>query len=185
MALTTKEYYVYNLIDPRNGSVFYVGKGTGNRANQHQQCVIRNREKYSRTEKEKLICEILDSGLSVKVVITDRFSNERDAIYEEELQIMHFGIDNLTNKVRKGCPSSNRDESYRAGRLYADAMCRVPDSRVRTKIGDKFGISAKTIHDDLSEILSIVRMGPFVNGISDAIERKFSGMHSLLGGNYG
>jgi hypothetical protein len=28
-------YYVYLLIDPRNDKVFYVGKGKGNRVNQH------------------------------------------------------------------------------------------------------------------------------------------------------
>lgn len=31
-------YYVYRLIDPRNGQTFYVGKGRGNRIFQHVKC---------------------------------------------------------------------------------------------------------------------------------------------------
>lgn len=29
------EYFVYALIDPRDGSIFYIGKGKGNRPKQH------------------------------------------------------------------------------------------------------------------------------------------------------
>ena len=186
MALTTKEYYVYNLIDPRNNSVFYVGKGTGNRAYQHEMAVRRNRDRYSRTEKEKLIGCIVDSGFSVGIVITNTYDNEADALYEEEMQIMSFGIENLTNQVRKGCPTkSERDDSYKAGRFYADAMCKIPDSRVRTNIGDNFGITGASIHNELDEIMPMVKMSKFVKGISDAIEKRFSGAFAPIGGFYG
>ena len=33
------KYYVYRLIDPRNGQTFYVGKGKGNRVFMHAQGV--------------------------------------------------------------------------------------------------------------------------------------------------
>ena len=32
------EYYVYGLIDPRNDSIFYVGKGKGKRYLDHAAC---------------------------------------------------------------------------------------------------------------------------------------------------
>ena len=38
-------FYVYNLIDPRDKSVFYVGKGKGNRMYKHEQYMING--KYS------------------------------------------------------------------------------------------------------------------------------------------
>ena len=39
------KYYVYELIDPRNGEVFYVGKGSGKRAYKHERAVMNgNRE---------------------------------------------------------------------------------------------------------------------------------------------
>ena len=30
------KWYVYQLIDPRNNKVFYIGKGTGNRIHEHE-----------------------------------------------------------------------------------------------------------------------------------------------------
>ena len=33
-------YYVYRLIDPRNGQTFYVENGKGNRVFQHVKCAI-------------------------------------------------------------------------------------------------------------------------------------------------
>ena len=45
------KYYVYHLIDPRDNSVFYIGKGTGNRINDHQKEALRGA--LLNVEKEK------------------------------------------------------------------------------------------------------------------------------------
>lgn len=45
-------YYVYRLIDPRNGQTFYVGKGKGNRVFQH---VLGAIGYYDGVDKKKLM----------------------------------------------------------------------------------------------------------------------------------
>lgn len=37
-------YYVYRLIDPRNGQTFYVGKGKGNRVFDHVNDALKDEE---------------------------------------------------------------------------------------------------------------------------------------------
>jgi len=60
-------YYVYILIDPRNNKIFYVGKGKGNRINQHLLGTLN--DKTHETEKIKKIREIQNSGLEVKHIV--------------------------------------------------------------------------------------------------------------------
>ena len=186
MALTGDEFYVYHLIDPRSMEVFYVGKGTGNRMYQHESCTIRNREKYSRTPKEKKICEILDSGKRVKCEIVARFNLESDALDEEEYQIALIGIHNLTNMAKRGAPSASfRDDSYYAGMRYAEAMALIPDARVFSDLSLSHWITARSLHDEIDKAILRVKKKSFANGLSYSIGKKFQGAFCSIGGIHG
>lgn len=73
------QFYVYRLIDPRFGSVFYVGKGQGQRAWSHQARVIAGNYDGN-SAKADIILAIVEAGLSVKVEIVERFADADDAL---------------------------------------------------------------------------------------------------------
>lgn len=63
------KYYVYRLIDPRNGETFYVGKGKDNRVFNHIKCALKDKIQDDVDLKIKIIREIDKIGLSVIHVI--------------------------------------------------------------------------------------------------------------------
>jgi hypothetical protein len=94
------KYYVYHLIDPRDNSVFYVGKGTKNRIDQHERDA-RNL-KFANAAKESVIHAIWNAGLQVIKVKVAHFTSEQDAYKFEKEQIDEIGIINLTNLAKGG-----------------------------------------------------------------------------------
>lgn len=93
-----ERYFVYDLIDPRTGQTFYVGKGCKNRPAEH----TKQAKAGVHSRKCDLIRSILDDGLTVKVKIAQRFADEAEAYAFEVERIAEFGLANLTNVLPGG-----------------------------------------------------------------------------------
>ncbi len=80
-----KEHYVYELQDPRDDTVFYVGKGTGRRAEHHEkEAINKDEEETSKLEK---IREIRARGQEPRIVVIARFDTKEEAFAVEAVLI--------------------------------------------------------------------------------------------------
>jgi hypothetical protein len=87
-------FYVYQLIDPRNDKVFYIGKGQRGRAWQHERNA-RNGDVDCNWAKYHTIRAIVAEGLTVTVNIVEEFDIETEAYNFEEILI--HGTPGITN----------------------------------------------------------------------------------------
>jgi len=140
-------YYVYILKDPRNDSIFYVGKGKGNRLFQHVQCALEN---ATDSDKYNLIREIHKDGKEVEHFILRHGLEEKLSLEIESTIIDLLGIENLTNSV-KGHDTWERGlktvdevfQHYDAKAVTFDEPCIIINiNRLYTR-----GISAQKLYD--------------------------------------
>ena len=107
-------FYVYRLIDVRNGETFYVGKGTGDRVFQHAAGLLALEDEPG-SEKLQRIRAIQLAGFEVAHVIHRHGMDEATA-FEVEAALME-AYPGLTNIVAgHGCDQF--------GVLHADEICR-------------------------------------------------------------
>ena len=174
-------YYVYKLLNPECGTVFYVGKGKANRAYQHQREVERNPDKYAKSKKGMVIKSILAMGMDVIVDFDTTGLSEVDALVRESELISEIGIDNLTNILPRGV--LGRGESmpnYIDGVKIAAAWMSIADARLHYK----YGSMLTKVHAELDEALDVMltkgNKANVIKGISDIIHKKYQGFCSPL-----
>lgn len=93
-------YYVYALRDPRDGRVFYIGKGKGSRINAH--LVEAGKDRESERAKLRVINDIETSGEAVELLFLRTGLDEPASFAVEQAVIDSFAADHreLTNLVR-------------------------------------------------------------------------------------
>lgn len=120
-------FYVYQLSDPRDKAVFYVGKGKARRAWQHE--IDAQRGRIVNQRKHERIIDILDAGDHVAVEIVAEYDNEQEAFdHEEELIAALSGLTNIL--ASGGGWSLMREEAER--RLEARKAKLAAAKHVRT-----------------------------------------------------
>lgn len=98
------KYYVYALVDPRDNSIFYVGKGIGNRIYQHVQAALID---DSQNLKLSTIIDIMTVGLDVKYYIIRHNMTEQEAYLVESsiidlLTYPDFNTDYILSNIVRG-----------------------------------------------------------------------------------
>lgn len=122
-------YYVYRLIDPRNGQTFYVGKGKGDRVFQHVKAA--NDDFYEKNEdkaslKIKQIRDIQNDGFEV-IHIIQRWGIENEKLaYEIESAIIDC-FPGLTNEVAGHHDDHGITNAETIEKVYSAKEYKEPD----------------------------------------------------------
>jgi len=175
-------YYVYHLVDPKDQIVFYVGKGSGNRANCHESQVKRNPSRYCKSVKDKKIISILSSGNSVKVRIVRQDLNEIESLMLEEEEISRIGIENITNIYKRGAASGGMNRHESAGKFLVMSWLSLKDCRISDALGGSHGVTLASLHKELEETMQVClscekMRGSFIEGMGVGMQKS---KHSLM-----
>lgn len=147
-------FYMYELEDPRDGKVFYIGKGTGNRILHHE----RDAAKLAgdNIQKELTIRSIWDDGLQVVRRIRSWHKTSAQAITAERVRINELGLDSITNISR-----GSYGEDYRAGVTSAILLDRYKGLMEKAS-----GIRRANLEMICRELQEAVDMASKVCGVS-------------------
>lgn len=172
----TKQSYVYELIDPRDGAVFYVGKGKGDRILAHEREAAAGRV----SRKCARIRDIWDAGLVVERRKVRSFADEQAAYDFEAALIETRGLHTLTNaKPGGGSPRSgpylsvDREEV----RAFAEFFNRTRNGAITSILVGGKVLDLQPIAEEYARRLASIaarRGAEWVNGIAKTRGVRFS-----------
>ncbi len=161
-------FYVYALIDTRNGQPFYIGKGQNNRIAAHE--VEAKKGKGSNEIKIMRIRDIWEAGFKVGRCILKVFDNEQLAYNYEQEVIAEIGLSNLTNLSSGG--GSPRTESQESKDISTINLCMrwLAQPHLRGT-GNIYDILLKQLRNESREVINRRGVDWAVdNGISPTLE---------------
>lgn len=146
-------WYVYLYRDPRDGEIFYVGKGQGNR-------VFAHLEDASETEKVERIAAIRDAGDKPQLeILRHNLADEKTALLIESVMIDAIGIPPLTNRVGGyGSRAFGRMTIEKITAQYAKPVKISPKHKViLIRVNQRFyhGMTATELYDSTRGIWKV------------------------------
>jgi len=93
----TKSYYVYELIDPRDNKIFYVGKGHGKRMYIHYKLALKSRKSNLNQKLYEKLKELIKENYKPIYKKIFETYNEKEAYRIEKSKIKKIGLRNLCN----------------------------------------------------------------------------------------
>ena len=148
------KWYVYRLIDPRNGETFYIGKGVGNRIFAHARGEYASMAVASSDDEEddvdlklKRIKEIKNAGLEVSHVVHRHGIESAGVAYEIEAALIdaYPGLTNRAGGHGSGDYGSRHVEEIIAH--YKSEPLQVVEPLILISIGRSFWDEDLTIYE--------------------------------------
>jgi hypothetical protein len=156
-------YYVYQLIDPRDGSVFYVGKGVGNRVNHH--VLMSSKGRHYNPKLQRKIAKITGLGLTIRGEKIFADPDEQVCFQKEKEMIAQYGRATLCNLTDggDGLPKLDAEALERRSiKVSATLMGHPVSDETRRKLSNRH--KGKKLSESTKRKLSIAtkgtRMGP-------------------------
>lgn len=137
-------HYVYLYVDPRDGKVFYIGKGKGERCLDH----LFEDDDHP---KVKRIREIFAAGLEPRIeILAHGMATSEEAYFVEAAAIDLIGLKELTNKVvGHNSLLYGRKTLNELATHYAPVNADIPDAALLIRINALYrnGMSAQELYE--------------------------------------
>ncbi|QDG39543.1 GIY-YIG nuclease family protein [Alteromonas mediterranea] len=128
-----KPYYVYELVDPTNDEVFYVGKGIFNRKNEHEKEAEKIEDEENAAEKIKRIKSLSAQNKQPIKRVIGRYQDE-NAAFAVESTLIHwvYGFENLTN-IQPG-HGAEAIRPFGAGNVEKEGLDKYDEAKNRKQM---------------------------------------------------